>query len=563
MPATDRPAPPMNQALRQLVALAALSCAAALGTRAVAQQDVQAPATEQTQATPEQPDAITPDVEAQTPAEKPLVRVRDSHGENVVVHVGSDSHLRENEAANAVVSVLGSSTSEGHVDDAVISVFGNTRVTGPVGGTAISVFGDNYINSTVHEDAVAAFGNLELGPNAVIDGDAVAVGGTITKDPGAVVHGDSSEVALPVQLGRLEWLQPWFKHALMYARPLAFAPGLGWAWALAFVFLGLYTLIALLFSRPVEQCVETLETQPGQSVIASVLAVLLTPPLFVLIVITVIGAFLIPMLALALFCVALFGKAVILAALGRRITRLTGVEALNHIAVATIIGGLLVLLIYTVPVLGLIVQNIIGILGLGVVVYTFILAMRARRTAAAEASAALGPAAAAASGAQAAAVASGAPSATSANESAASPEASAAAVSGVASAASLAATAPRAGFWIRMAALLIDFVLIGIAVAMISSPHEVVLLALAAYGAVMWKLRSTTIGGIICGLKVVRLDGRDLTWDTSIVRALSCFLSFVFAGLGFFWIAFDKERQGWHDKIAGTVVVRVPSGSLV
>jgi uncharacterized RDD family membrane protein YckC len=30
------------------------------------------------------------------------------------------------------------------------------------------------------------------------------------------------------------------------------------------------------------------------------------------------------------------------------------------------------------------------------------------------------------------------------------------------------------------------------------------------------------------------------------------------AGLGFFWIAFDHERQAWHDKIAGTVVVRVP-----
>jgi uncharacterized RDD family membrane protein YckC len=28
------------------------------------------------------------------------------------------------------------------------------------------------------------------------------------------------------------------------------------------------------------------------------------------------------------------------------------------------------------------------------------------------------------------------------------------------------------------------------------------------------------------------------------------------AGLGFFWIAFDPEKQAWHDKIAGTVVVR-------
>jgi uncharacterized RDD family membrane protein YckC len=31
-------------------------------------------------------------------------------------------------------------------------------------------------------------------------------------------------------------------------------------------------------------------------------------------------------------------------------------------------------------------------------------------------------------------------------------------------------------------------------------------------------------------------------------------------GLGFFWIAFDAGKQAWHDKIAGTVVVRVRKG---
>jgi uncharacterized RDD family membrane protein YckC len=52
-------------------------------------------------------------------------------------------------------------------------------------------------------------------------------------------------------------------------------------------------------------------------------------------------------------------------------------------------------------------------------------------------------------------------------------------------------------------------------------------------------------------------------WVTVIVRALACFFSIVAAGLGFIWIAFDREKQGWHDKIAGTVVVRLPRASLV
>lgn len=111
-----------------------------------------------------------------------------------------------------------------------------------------------------------------------------------------------------------------------------------------------------------------------------------------------------------------------------------------------------------------------------------------------------------------------------------------------------------------MLALFIDVVLVGAVVSMLPDSLELTLITLAAYGAVMWKLRSTTIGGIICDLQAVRVDGREIDWAVAIVRALSCFLSLVPLGLGFIWIAFDNERQAWHDKIAGTVVVRVPKG---
>ena len=77
-------------------------------------------------------------------------------------------------------------------------------------------------------------------------------------------------------------------------------------------------------------------------------------------------------------------------------------------------------------------------------------------------------------------------------------------------------------------------------------------------------VKGATIGGIVFDLQVVRVDGRPLDWATAIVRALSCFLSLFIFGLGFIWIAVDHERQAWHDKIAGTVVVRLPKGvSLV
>lgn len=113
-----------------------------------------------------------------------------------------------------------------------------------------------------------------------------------------------------------------------------------------------------------------------------------------------------------------------------------------------------------------------------------------------------------------------------------------------------------------MGALLIDALLISVVTWLLNDfADSWWALLLAGYGALMWKLRGTTVGGIIFGLRVVRLDGREMDWPTAVVRALSCFLSAVVAFLGFIWIAFDPERQAWHDKIAGTVVVLAPKGA--
>jgi len=114
-----------------------------------------------------------------------------------------------------------------------------------------------------------------------------------------------------------------------------------------------------------------------------------------------------------------------------------------------------------------------------------------------------------------------------------------------------------------MGALLLDVILISIVLQMLNNSSHMLVVALAAYGAVMWKLKGSTVGGIICGLRVVRTDGRELDWTTAIVRALGCFLSLAVLGLGFIWIAFDADKQSWHDKLAGTAVVRAVRGAAV
>jgi uncharacterized RDD family membrane protein YckC len=48
--------------------------------------------------------------------------------------------------------------------------------------------------------------------------------------------------------------------------------------------------------------------------------------------------------------------------------------------------------------------------------------------------------------------------------------------------------------------------------------------------------------------------------EAVLVRLLGGFFSAAAFGLGFFWAGWDRDKQSWHDKISGTLVVSVPKG---
>jgi uncharacterized RDD family membrane protein YckC len=238
-----------------------------------------------------------------------------------------------------------------------------------------------------------------------------------------------------------------------------------------------------------------------------------------------------------------------------------------------LIGGAVVLFLYVIPVVGFLAYKLLGYLGLGAEVYTMILASRARQaakegpgapgaapraaTATVPPNTAAAPFAAAATGEGPAPAAAASAGASAGGASEAERPASAAPAAPAPMPPPITAALPRAGFWRRMGALLLDVVLVGFLMSVLHHEYNLELVVLAAYGAVMWKTRGSTIGGIVFDMRVVRLDGRQIDWETAIIRALSCFLSMAVAGLGFIWIVFDSNNQAWHDKIAGTVVVRV------
>jgi uncharacterized RDD family membrane protein YckC len=70
-----------------------------------------------------------------------------------------------------------------------------------------------------------------------------------------------------------------------------------------------------------------------------------------------------------------------------------------------------------------------------------------------------------------------------------------------------------------------------------------------------WALTGQSLGDMIMGVRVAGRGGRYPSLARSCLRAIGYFLCILTFGIGFLWILIDGRRQGWHDKLAGTVVL--------
>lgn len=71
----------------------------------------------------------------------------------------------------------------------------------------------------------------------------------------------------------------------------------------------------------------------------------------------------------------------------------------------------------------------------------------------------------------------------------------------------------------------------------------------------LWSSEGSTLGKSVLGLRVVGTDGSQLTTGKALLRYFGYIISALVLSIGFIWAAFDGRRQGWHDKIAGTLVI--------
>ena len=79
----------------------------------------------------------------------------------------------------------------------------------------------------------------------------------------------------------------------------------------------------------------------------------------------------------------------------------------------------------------------------------------------------------------------------------------------------------------------------------------------AAVIIVFWIYRSATPGKMLIGARIVDArTGQAARTRQLIVRYAGYYVSAIIFMLGFIWVGLDRRKQGWHDKLAGTVVIR-------
>ena len=482
----------------------------------------------------------------------PQAEQRPGLDREAVVVIGRDAELKAGETADVVVVIGGSAKVHGKVREGVVVIGGDVEVDGDVGDAVVAVLGSVRVGqgAELHQDVVAVMGAIKVEPKATIHGDVFAVAGRLEVAEGASIKGHTQEVGI-----NLEWLKKWLLQCCFKLRPLA--PQVGWIWVVAGAFFLFYLLVAAAFPRPVQACVDVLNERPATTMVLGLVAKLLVPIVSLILVVTVIGVLVLPFVGLAVFLGVVVGKVALLEWVGLRLGQHSGIAALQKPLVAFVLGSDILTLFYMVWVVGLLAYLWFGIWGLGVAVTAVIGHLRRRRTA--EHPAATQPIAAGPVAAVAGLAGMGDAQATAPQPAPAAPPPGLTMPLAPA-AVPEALSYPRAGFWERMGAAFLDGVLLSIANVLVHGRPWGFLVALA-YFAGMWTWRGTTIGGIVLGLKVVRLDGQPLPFTVALVRALAAAFSLVVFFLGFLWIAWDAEKQGWHDRIAGTVVVRLPRGT--
>jgi hypothetical protein len=214
---------------------------------------------------------------------------------------------RRVEAGQRVAIASSVTVDEGEVAEVAVAIGGNVRVDGEVDQDAVAVGGSVRVDGKVGGEVVAVGGSVHLGPDADVDGDVTSVGGRVERAEGARVGGRVSEVAMTgAFFGPGWWDGGWGWEHAVNNRMERIGDVFGAVFCLIVLILlaGLVTVVA---RAPVERVAAKSAEDPWRALLAGLLILVLIGPAMLILVISVIGCLVIPVVVALLLVGLLLG----------------------------------------------------------------------------------------------------------------------------------------------------------------------------------------------------------------------------------------------------------------
>ena len=449
----------------------------------------------------------------------------------------------------------------------VIVTRGDAVIEGEVTGNLVVVFGRAVIRGMVHGDAVNIGSGLVIEQGGQIKEDAVAIGYGIECDRFSAVDGEIINIGLTlVPESFRSRLSALYHECIVLMRPLSWnVDFVWWIWAFS---LGLQAVLSMLFPGTTRSLQQTLTDRPLDSLLIGIVAVPLSFVVVFILALSLVGALALPLTLPLVAGGVLIGRAAILRVIGIRCLQALGLSSPTP-AAAFATGAIALSGLFLVPFLGFLTWSAINTWALGAVCLALIRRNRPETPDPATHPSRNAPSPAITPDPIASnpSTQTDGPPVTTMNitptllisdpvppaEPPPSPE--------------VVATAARPDFARRLTALIIDWVPIlivlnllpeGLERRLVASDLDGLLRVAAgvAYFTLFIAWRGSTPGGIITGVRVVRLDGTPVDRKVALVRSLAAILSTACLGLG--WFAASWDLRTWHDRLAGTVVIRDP-----
>lgn len=478
--------------------------------------------------------------------------------QGVITSVGTHASGIQGNGKNDLVKLFGGDAivNEGQFLETVVVIGGNATVRGEVGEEIVVIGGNLILDGSAGGDVVVIGGKATIGKSAYVNGDLVMIGAEGSLDSESIVKGDKV-IIVPWMSGSFEKMKEYATHCLFKGRFIALS--LPWTMGVFGAVIFLMIILALIFPAPFNKSIDIVEHRILLALATGILIPVAMGPVLIALSVSVIGIPAIPALFMVLQGAMLIGIFALCAHTGKQIIHIIKPSFEMHSIFAALIGTILFSAVMVIPFVGGFFTVVISTIGTGAGMFAIIDIIRTSR-----------------SGKQ---IPMSADFREQKNSKIAAEPVQEALNSQlvhtpetvrVEEAVTVEERA-RATFFQRAGAAVIDIILVMMIYGMAFRPFlehasssfdhhgggPVNLFFLLTYLTIMWNWKQTTVGMIVFRLKIFRIDNSKFTFDVALIRALGLLLSIVPLGLGFLWIIWDEQKQGWHDKIAGTMVYRV------